>query len=104
MPMNNNIGSGTAELRPASRDVDATSTETFLGVYDFSYAPYALGDCLTWQENALVEAMDQGYQKIRLCVVADPDRPLQQSAATYQYPRIIAISYENCIQLCFPVR
>jgi hypothetical protein len=63
-----------APWRTVLRDIGAISDDTFVGIYDLAYAPYALGDSLTWQENVLVEAIDQGYEKVRLCVVADPDR------------------------------
>lgn len=49
--------------------------DTFVGIYDFAYAPYALGDCLTWQENVLVHAIESNYKNVRLCLVTDPRCP-----------------------------
>ena len=34
--------------------------DVFTGIYDFSYAPYALGDAITWQVNLCVKSIDAG--------------------------------------------
>lgn len=47
----------------------------FIGIYDFSYAPYALGDAITWQMNLCVGARERGVENIVQYLVADPARP-----------------------------
>jgi hypothetical protein len=46
-----------------------------LGVYDFSYAPYALGDALTWTMNLNVAAAEAGCDAIDQVLVIDPRKP-----------------------------
>ena len=52
-----------------------TKQKTFVGIYDFSYAPYALGDAITWQMNLCVGAIESGVESIVQYIVADPSRP-----------------------------
>ncbi len=49
--------------------------KVFIGIYDFSYAPYALGDAITWQVNLCVKAIENGCAKIAQYIIADPLRP-----------------------------
>ena len=49
--------------------------DVFTGIYDFSYAPYALGDAITWQVNLCVKSIDAGKRGIAQYIVADPNRP-----------------------------
>ena len=51
-----------------------TEEKAFIGIYDFSYAPYALGDAITWQVNLSVKAIESGCEKIVQYIVADPSR------------------------------
>ena len=51
------------------------NVSVFVGIYDFSYAPYALGDAITWQMNLRVKAIDSGTESIVQYIVADPSRP-----------------------------
>jgi hypothetical protein len=46
-----------------------------VGIYDFSYAPFALGDAVTWQMNLLVSAMENSLNKVVQFIIADPSRP-----------------------------
>ena len=51
-----------------------TEEKVFIGIYDFSYAPYALGDAITWQMNLGVKAIESGNRNIVQYIVADPLR------------------------------
>ena len=53
----------------------APSVRSAIGVYDFSYAPYALGDALTWTMNLNVLAAAKGCNAIDQYLVIDPGRP-----------------------------
>ena len=46
-----------------------------VGIYDFSYSPYALGDALTWTMNLQVGAAEAGVDAIDQYLVIDPARP-----------------------------
>jgi hypothetical protein len=46
-----------------------------IGVYDFSYAPYALGDALTWTMNLNVAAAEADCDAIDQILVIDPRKP-----------------------------
>ena len=46
-------------------------TNTVIGIYDFSYAPIALGDCLTWQINVLVDAKEHKSEQIEYYLLLD---------------------------------
>lgn len=50
-------------------------SEEAIGIYDFSYAPYALGDALTWQVNLMCEAYEKKSNHITSVLIADPDVP-----------------------------
>ena len=51
-----------------------------LGVFDFSYQHYALGDLLTSQVNLAIMATEQGLRDVDIFVMVDPRRP----SARYQ--------------------
>jgi hypothetical protein len=60
----------------------------FVGIYDFSYAPYALGDAFTWQVNVCVKAIDKGMDKVLQCLMVGPQRsyfPLQNFITIFNY-------------------
>ena len=68
-----------------SGDGEATGAATagpsaLLGVFDFSYQHYALGDLLTSQINLAIMAAEQGLRHIDIFVMVDPNRP----SARYQ--------------------
>lgn len=46
-----------------------------VGIYDFSYSPYALGDALTWTMNLNVLAAESGCDAIDEYLVINPMRP-----------------------------
>ncbi len=85
-------------MKAVEREADAVIADALLGVYDYSYAPYALGDCLTWQQNTLCRAVDRGYSKVRLCLVTDPLRP-----SCYLQPHINTSNYGRFIDGLMPV-
>lgn len=47
----------------------------FVGIYDLSYAPYALGDAFTWQVNVCVRALEKGMHEVLQCLMVDRQRP-----------------------------
>lgn len=47
----------------------------FLAFLDYAYMPYALGDAITWVENAQVCARDVGAQAIDIVALTSPERP-----------------------------
>jgi hypothetical protein len=49
--------------------------EAFLGIFDFSYQHYALGDVLTNQVNLVIQAIEQGSRQIDIVVMVNPRRP-----------------------------
>ena len=46
-----------------------------LGIFDFSYQHYALGDLLTNQVNLAILASEQGLRHVDILVMVNPDRP-----------------------------
>jgi hypothetical protein len=46
-----------------------------LGIFDFSYQHYALGDLLTNQVNLAIMAIEQGLREIDIVVMVNPERP-----------------------------
>ena len=55
--------------------IDHSRAEALLGVFDFSYQHYALGDLLTNQINLAVMATEQGLRHVDLVVMVNPERP-----------------------------
>lgn len=92
-----NSGSMRSKVKAVLKGIEAIEPDTFVGIYDFSYAPYALGDCLTWQENVTIGAIEKGYKKVRLCLVADPDTP----SCSLQ-PHINITNYVGFVQELYP--
>jgi hypothetical protein len=64
-----------AEAGPA-----AGKSATLMGIFDFSYQHYALGDLLTNQVNLAIMATEQGLREIDIIVMVNPVRP----SARYQ--------------------
>lgn len=59
-----------------------------IGIYDFSYGPYSLGDALTWTMNLNVGAAAAGCDAIDQYLVIDPLRPgnrIQPFFTQYNY-------------------
>jgi hypothetical protein len=70
---------------------------SFVGIYDFSYAPYALGDVFTWQVNVCIKALAKGKQTVHHCLMIDPMRP----SSPFQ-PHITPLNYNDYIGNLFP--
>lgn len=58
----------------------AAQPAALLGLFDFSYQHYALGDLLTNQVNLAITAIEQGLREIDIVVMVNPERP----SARYQ--------------------
>jgi hypothetical protein len=67
------------KLQEVESDGEAASTGArpgaLLGIFDFSYQHYALGDLLTHQVNLAIMAIEQGVPHVDIIVMADPQRP-----------------------------
>jgi len=68
-----------------------------IGIYDFSYVPYALGDALTWTMNLNVSAVSAGCDAIDQYLVIDPWKP----GSRYQ-PFVTPLNYVSIIDNLFP--
>jgi hypothetical protein len=53
----------------------ATGHRAFLGIFDFSYQHYALGDLLTNQVNLAIMAIEQGLTQVDIIAMVNPDLP-----------------------------
>src|SRR5262245_66625657 len=53
----------------------SSNSAALLGVFDFSYQHYALGDLLTNQINLAVIAIERGLRHVDLIVMVNPERP-----------------------------
>src|SRR3990172_2424973 len=84
------------EMPHAHRRSDGLERSMF-GVYDFSYAPYALGDALTWTMNLNVLAAEAGVAAVDQYLVIEPTSP----ASSYQ-PFINMHNYVGIIDNLFP--
>jgi hypothetical protein len=68
-----------------------------IGIYDFSYGPYALGDALTWTMNLNIGAAQAGADAVDEYLVIDPGRP-----ASRHQPFVNALNYVSIIDNLFP--
>jgi hypothetical protein len=68
-----------------------------IGIYDFSYGPYALGDALTWTMNLNVIAATKGCDAIDQYLVITPRKPGNR----YQ-PFVTPHNYVSIIDSLFP--
>jgi hypothetical protein len=68
-----------------------------IGIYDFSYGPYALGDALTWTMNLNVLAAAKGCDAIDQYLVINPMKP----GSRYQ-PFVHQHNYISIIDNLFP--
>jgi hypothetical protein len=63
-------------LQPSlGKATEAGNGAAFLGVFDFSYQHYALGDLLTSQVNLAIMAIEQGLAQVDIIVMVNPDLP-----------------------------
>jgi hypothetical protein len=69
----------------------------FLAFLDYAYMPYALGDAITWVENAQVRARDAGADAIDIVVLTSRERP----APEWQ-PHITSYNYVGNLQGIIP--
>jgi hypothetical protein len=70
----------------------SAAARPMIGVYDFSYGPYALGDALTWTMNLNILAVEEGCDAVDQYLVIDPARPgncLQTFVNPHNYVSII---------------
>ena len=84
-------------MTPGRGEIRGHPAKPAIGVYDFSYAPYALGDALTWTMNLNVLAADAGCDAIDQYLVIDPVRP----GSRYQ-PFVNPHNYISIIDNLFP--
>jgi hypothetical protein len=75
----------------------AQSSLAMIGIYDFSYGPYALGDALTWTMNLNVGAAAAGCDAVDQYLVIDPWRP-----ASHYQPFVTSHNYVSIIDNLFP--
>ena len=75
----------------------SNARKPMIGIYDFSYGPYALGDALTWTMNLNVGAAAAGCDAIDQYLVIDPSRP----GSRYQ-PFVNPHNYVSIIDNLFP--
>jgi hypothetical protein len=66
--------------QPSIIDGKTSPAAALLGIFDFSYQHYALGDLLTNQVNLATMAIEQGLHAIDIVVMVNPERP----SARYQ--------------------
>src|SRR6266446_4223271 len=57
------------------RENSPANPAALLGVFDFSYQHYALGDLLTNQINLAIMAIERGLRQIDIMVMVNPNRP-----------------------------
>ena len=63
------------KIRKVIEELSSYEPDALVGVLDFSYAPYALGDAMTWQENVLITAVENGLDKVHHYIITDPSKP-----------------------------
>jgi hypothetical protein len=68
-----------------------------IGIYDFSCAPYALGDVITFQENLSIKAIQNDDPEICLYLILDPAHP-----SFPPQPYITKNNYVDYFQNLFP--
>ncbi|HKQ26535.1 MAG TPA: hypothetical protein VJT81_18970 [Burkholderiales bacterium] len=68
-----------------------------IGIYDFSYGPYALGDALTWTMNLNVLAKEAGCDAIDQYLVINPMKP-----GSRHQPFVTQHNYVGIIDGLFP--
>ena len=79
-------------LKPALAAEMHLSRDCVLGIMDFGYAPYALGDTMTWLTNLQIVAHLKNVSSIDIAIVARPERPssrLQRSINAYSYVQAV---------------
>ena len=73
------------------------SRDGVLGIIDYGYAPYSLGDTMTWLTNLQVAAHLHGASSIDIAILTNPARP------SFRHQRTItAYNYINALENVFP--
>jgi hypothetical protein len=72
--------------------------KSMIGIYDFSYTPYALGDSMTWTMNVNIGAVEAGLDVIDQYLVFHPRDP----SNLYQRGLINPYNYLGVIADLFP--
>lgn len=90
---NSQAMSGTQGRSGTSSDAG----KPMIGIYDFSYGPYALGDALTWTMNLNIVAATAGCNAIDQYLVITPWKP----GSRYQ-PFVTPHNYVSIIDSLFP--
>ena len=68
------------------------SRKSVLGIMDFRYAPYALGDTFTWLTNLQIVAHSHGVMPIEIVLVTIPEKPaspMQRHINSYNYAQTV---------------
>jgi len=68
------------------------SRKSVLGILDFRYAPYALGDTFTWLTNLQIVAHNHGGMSIEIVLVTLPEKPaspMQRQISSYNYAQTL---------------
>ena len=68
------------------------------GILDFTYAPYALGDALTFVSNLQSLCLMYGFEDAELIVLTLPDNP----SGPLQNRKIDATNYHHSITGLYP--
>jgi hypothetical protein len=76
---------------------NGSAAKPMVGVYNFSYGPYALGDALTWTMNLNVVAAEHGCDAIDQYLVIEPGRP-----GSHLQPFVNQHNYVSIIDNLFP--
>ena len=91
-------------MKPAlSAEIDF-SRNCVLGIMDFGYAPYSLGDTMTWLTNLQITAHRHRCTKIDIVIVARPERPssgLQRFITPHNYVQALETLFPAF--LCAPM-
>ena len=84
-------------MKPALRAEIDLSRDSVLGIMDFGYAPYALGDTMTWLTNLQITAHEHGLKRVDVVIVARPEKP-----AGRLQPMINSHNYIDALENIFP--
>jgi hypothetical protein len=73
------------------------SPDGVLGIIDYGYAPYSLGDTMTWLTNLQVAAHSHGASSVDIIILTNPARP------SFRHQRTITgYNYINALENVFP--
>jgi hypothetical protein len=85
-------------------DSSPAKPSALLGIFDFSYQHYALGDLLTNQVNLAILAAEQGLRHVDIIVMVNPDRPSARQQ-TFVTPANYIVHLDNVMPVfaCNPL-